>query len=264
METKHKRPSWVKEYKKPVGTEIKYINGHWYLYERKSLWDAEKGKPKKKSGKLIGTITESGLVLKQEKVNHDELVCYELGASYFMYQVSSDLKDKLVEKYNKDGLLIYTISFLILKDKIRLNNVSDYYKVSYIKILEGRLSFSKDSIREALEKILSDSSFNTSLSTIPYNEFIKNPSFSSNITEDKEYLEVKEDNYALVIYYISYLISVSINQYLADKEIDLNYIGVIDLLRTLHVIRDNRKYIKTKAIKKVKKLIDKLDISFKL
>ncbi len=52
METKYERPLWIKEYKKPVGTEIKYINGHWYLYERSSVWDSTKGKPKKKIWKI--------------------------------------------------------------------------------------------------------------------------------------------------------------------------------------------------------------------
>lgn len=264
METKHIRPLWISNYKKPVGTEIKFINGHWYLYERKSLWDSEKGKPRKKSGKLIGTITETGLILKHEKVKHDELVCYELGASYFIYQISKSLRDKLVEKYEKLGLLIYTISLLVLKDKIRLYNVSDYYKVSYIKILEGRLSFSLETIKEAIETILNDSQFFKSFAIITFEEFIKNPSFSENIEEDKKFLEVTDYNYPLTIYYIAYIISIEIKKYLSEKEVNLNYIEVIDLLKTFQVVRDNRKYLKTKPIKNVEKLIDQLDIKFKL
>ncbi|MBK5201936.1 MAG: hypothetical protein JJE21_10485, partial [Spirochaetaceae bacterium] len=189
---------------------------------------------------------------------------YELGASYFIYQISENLKDKLVERYKKSGLLIYTISFLLLKDKIRLYNVSDYYRVSYIKILEGRISFSLEKIQEAIRTLLEDSFFFTSFAHIPFEDFIKQPSFSENIEEDKRFLEINDNNYPLALYYITYLISVEIKKYLADKEINLNYVDVIDLLKTFHVVRDNRKYIKTKTIKNVDKLIDQLDIKFTL
>lgn len=33
---KHEKPDFVKNYNKPKNTEIKHINGHWYLYERTS------------------------------------------------------------------------------------------------------------------------------------------------------------------------------------------------------------------------------------
>ena len=264
METKHIRPEWIINYKKPVGTEIKFINGHWYLYERKSLWDSEKGKPRKKSGKLIGTITEAGLILKHERVKHEELACYELGASYFIYQVSEELRNKLVERYEKEGLLLYTISTLILKDNICLYNVADYYRASYLKILEGRLSFAIETIRVGIETVLSDSIFKNELNKITFNEFIEKQSKPQHIEDDKNFLEVSDDNYPFAIYYLSYLISIELKKYLIKKEISENYAEVIDLLKTFHVIRNNRKYIKTKPIKNVEKLIAKLDIKYEV
>lgn len=46
------KPEWVKSFARPRGTEIKHIRGHWYLYERGSIYD-----PKiKRSGKKSGTM----------------------------------------------------------------------------------------------------------------------------------------------------------------------------------------------------------------
>ena len=61
MERIHERPEWVKTFERPAGTEIKNINGHWYLYERFCVYDRKRHKKHKKSGKLLGTITPEGL-----------------------------------------------------------------------------------------------------------------------------------------------------------------------------------------------------------
>lgn len=261
METIHERPEWISNYKKPIGTEIKYINGHWYLYERKSVWDAEKGKPRKKSGKLIGTITESGLILKQEKSKHEELVCYEFGASFFMYKITEELKTKLESHYDKNGILLYSISFLMLKESIKILNVSDYYKESYLKILEGRLSMTPQSICEALQEVSGDEYFKNELSDLSYDvfkyDFNQNEDFESN----KNFLEV-DDEMILPLYYLMDIMEKMISSFLRGKQIDRTPSEAINLLKTFHVIRDNRKYIKAKPLKSVDKLIEKLDMEF--
>lgn len=33
------KPSYILNFQKPKNTEIKHINGHWYLYERYSVYD---------------------------------------------------------------------------------------------------------------------------------------------------------------------------------------------------------------------------------
>jgi hypothetical protein len=264
METIHERPEWIINYNKPMGTEIKYINGHWYLYERKSVWDAEKGRPKKKSGKLLGTITEVGLILKQEKSKQEELVCYEFGASYFIYKISSSIKEDLIKHYDKQGLLLYCISSLMLKENIRISNVAEYYKESYLKILEGRLSFTIDTIKNSLKFVLNDEYFKKHLSVPSFEtyklSFIKDDKFYFN----KKYLEIEDNELLIPLYYLVDLIKKSIDSYLADKGIEKDSIEVIDLLKTFHVFRDNRKYIKAKPLKCVEKLIDQIDMSFEI
>lgn len=57
-------PDYVQEFKmhKPKGTEVKKINGHYYLYERCSVYNKSDGRPEKASGGMLGTITPEGLV----------------------------------------------------------------------------------------------------------------------------------------------------------------------------------------------------------
>ena len=56
------KPDYVLNFVRPANTEIKYIRGHWYLYERSNVYDPRLGRSRKKSGKILGSITEQGLV----------------------------------------------------------------------------------------------------------------------------------------------------------------------------------------------------------
>lgn len=59
-ETKH--PQWALQHKKP-GTELRLINGRYYLYQYKTVYDKDKKRPRKITGKLIGRITQKeGLI----------------------------------------------------------------------------------------------------------------------------------------------------------------------------------------------------------
>lgn len=73
----------------PANTEIKYIRGHWYLYERSNVYDPKLGRSRKKSGKILGSITEHGLVpsrARRERVNPVLNDVVEIGAVNHIYQ----------------------------------------------------------------------------------------------------------------------------------------------------------------------------------
>ena len=59
--TRHVKPDYVLAFHTPPYTEIKFVNGHWYLYERTSVV-LQDGTRKKKSGPILGTITPEGFV----------------------------------------------------------------------------------------------------------------------------------------------------------------------------------------------------------
>lgn len=50
-------PLWATKHKSP-GTELRLIRGKYYLYEYKTIYDPFTKKPKKISGKILGSITE--------------------------------------------------------------------------------------------------------------------------------------------------------------------------------------------------------------
>ena len=56
------KPSFVSDFKKPKNTEIKHINGNWYLYERSSVYDSETKKMRKKSGNAWGRLLKRDLL----------------------------------------------------------------------------------------------------------------------------------------------------------------------------------------------------------
>ena len=67
MSVKIERPEYIKNFVKPKNTEIKYITGNWYLYNKSSVWDPVYKKKIKKSGSIIGKITPTGLVESKRK-----------------------------------------------------------------------------------------------------------------------------------------------------------------------------------------------------
>jgi transposase len=64
-----KYPDWVVQHRRP-GTEIKHINGQYYLYEVSSHWDAQKKRARKRSGGIIGKITTDGIA---ESTRHGQV-----------------------------------------------------------------------------------------------------------------------------------------------------------------------------------------------
>jgi hypothetical protein len=59
-------PAWATKYR-DKGKELRFINGKYYLYEYKTIYDKEKKRPKKISGGLIGSITEQGGLIPSPK-----------------------------------------------------------------------------------------------------------------------------------------------------------------------------------------------------
>ena len=95
----HERPDFVANFKKPKNTEIKYINGHWYLYERTSVYNPATKKMHKKSGQMLGTITETGFIPKKTRIDHkcfENIDIVELGASGYLWSKNSDIAARCI------------------------------------------------------------------------------------------------------------------------------------------------------------------------
>ena len=99
-----KKPDYVLNFVRPANTEIKYIRGHWYLYERSNVYDPQLGRSRKKSGKILGSITEQGLVPSRARrgcVNPVLNDVVEVGAVNYIYQRTEWMRSRL-QKYFPD------------------------------------------------------------------------------------------------------------------------------------------------------------------
>lgn len=290
MEIKHNRPSWVLNFNKPSGTEIKFINGHWYLYERSSIWDSEKGKAKKKSGKLIGTITENGLILKKEKNNIESISCFEFGASFFLYKNSLELKERLETYYSEYWKIIYALVLMKVKENCSLSDFKVLYEDSYLKLKLGKLFKTNSDLKKAIiflaqELEILENFFNIEECNqlIQYYEKLMNKEFSEetylldsttykNIEEDLFELKNQDNNtrdeiltYGLsIINFIAIHLINSINNIIAEKGFlnEYRFESVMSFLKTIHVLKQNRTLKLTKLIKDVEKLCSDLEINF--
>jgi transposase len=157
MELMHERPDFVKDFVKPKNTEIKYIGGKWYLYERASKYDPETGKSTKVSGKMLGSITEQGLVRKRIAFSHmREMEVFELGASQYFYVKGALIREKLKEFFPDIWREIFSIAVMRLVYDRTLRRCRDHYESSVLSAIFPKLPVSPASLTHLLDRIGKD------------------------------------------------------------------------------------------------------------
>jgi len=150
------KPEFIQSFERPAGTEIKCINGHYYLYERKSVYDPGTKRKKKKSGTLLGTITEHGLVPKKEKVAQQELKeiqCVEYGACGYLHQGNGRMMESLKRFFPDTWKTIFTLAALKCLGETSLKRVQGAYETSYLSVLFPRLGLSPGTLTETMREI---------------------------------------------------------------------------------------------------------------
>lgn len=117
---KHNYPNWVISHRKP-GTELRHINGHYYLYAVSSYYDPVRKKGRKKTGVLLGKITEAdGFVASEERrlkkgtsqnVDLKKITVRECGFTDFLEVYGKSIEQKLKEFFPKHYKLIIYIAY---------------------------------------------------------------------------------------------------------------------------------------------------------
>lgn len=161
MENKREKPDYIKNFARPQGTEIKHINGHWYLYERLSVYDSETKKKRKKSGKMLGTITPEGFVPRRDRIpdaGSRAIENLEYGASVFLYALAGDngIPPRLQECFPGLWREILAMAIITCREQSPFKRMEYHYSVSYLSQLLGPLSISPSSITSLLKKIGTD------------------------------------------------------------------------------------------------------------
>lgn len=150
------KPDYVKNFARPVNTEIKFIRGHWYLYERRSVYDPQLGRSKKISGNILGSITEQGLVpskARREWANPVLNDVVEVGAVNYIYKRTELMRDKLQKHFPDIWKYVYTAAVIRAVYDCRFRRMQLHYEDSILSYIYPDLSFMPGSIAEFLNTL---------------------------------------------------------------------------------------------------------------
>ncbi len=152
-------PSWATKHKRS-GTELRFINGKYYLYEVTSKWDPDKKRPKKITGKILGRITkENGFVesdkakLRKRELTVSKLAVKEYGIAALIDSHFSEYK-VLLEKYfpaHWQAIMVLTYGRLAYHSPMK--NMEYHYYHSYLSEQYPNLSLSPKSLSSLLREV---------------------------------------------------------------------------------------------------------------
>ena len=150
-----KFPQWVLDFKKK-GTEIRFLNNYYYLYEISSHYDKEKKRAVKKTGKFLGKITQDGIVPPKTdrlKANLKNLSVKEYGASQLIYNMNKDIVSSLKQFFPYNWKELFSIALLRLIYQSHLRYLESYYTTSYISELIPGAKLKEKSITAMLKQV---------------------------------------------------------------------------------------------------------------
>lgn len=147
-------PEWVEKQRRP-GTNISCIRGKYYLYEVTSVWNKEKKRAQKKTGKYLGRITEEGLIPPKKERNVIEEkapAVREYGASSTICKLGSDIYQNLKESFPNDADIIFCLAILRVIEKCPFKRAAFLYERSFLSEMFPNLPLSPASISNFLHE----------------------------------------------------------------------------------------------------------------
>ena len=158
--TKETPPQWATSHKRP-GTELRLIRGHYYLYEYRTVYDKERKGPKKISGKLLGRITEQGLLPSRkrqlestiESLENIKPNCKEYGASLLIVKTFAKYIEALQKEFPKDWKSIVALAYCRFVYHCPLKNIPFCLSQSFLQELIGSETFHEKTSILVLKKI---------------------------------------------------------------------------------------------------------------
>ena len=158
--TKIKHPEWALKFKKK-GTELRLINGTYYLYEVTSKWNPQKKRSQKITGKFLGKITPEGFIeseknkLKEgfEQSLKTPLQVKEYGASHFIMEYFKQYNDNLKEHFSDLWQDIIALAFVQLAYQAPVKNVGFYFKRSHLSEIFSDITMGEKRVGALYRKI---------------------------------------------------------------------------------------------------------------
>jgi transposase len=155
-------PSWATQHRK-AGTELRFINNNYYLYEVSSKYDPSIKRARKITGKLLGKITEeSGFTASskdklrkkaEQSVIIDNLTTKEYGAQQLIMKLAAKQYKALEKVFGDDAKAIFAFAFFRLTEQSPIKNVPFFYMHSYLSELWKGSTITDKSISQLLRKL---------------------------------------------------------------------------------------------------------------
>jgi hypothetical protein len=125
-------PEWALKHKQPK-TELRHINGYYYLYAVTSVYDKEKRRARKVTGKLLGKITEEQGFIPSEKhalrkratapVDPANLAHREYGLAQFVVGSTNEMQAALARHFPDDAPLLLAMAYCRLGWQAPIKNI---------------------------------------------------------------------------------------------------------------------------------------------
>lgn len=152
-------PKWATKHKRK-GTELRLINGNYYLYEASSKWDPEKKRARKISGKLLGKVTkESGFIesdkakLRKRELSVSELSIKEYGVTSLINTHFSRYTGLLEKHFPEHWQAITALAYGRLVHHSAMKNMEFHYLNSYLSEQYPKLALSPKSLTRVLREL---------------------------------------------------------------------------------------------------------------
>lgn len=158
-------PSWALKHRKP-GTELRCINGHYYLYAVSSKWDKEKKKTKKITGQIIGKINSDGELVPSKRRGEkakgiakrplqlaEKISVKEFGLSNFFISHMADICEQLRACFPARWQYIVAAAYCRLYKQSPINQMPLHIHHSYLSEQLKEAVFDEKNISLALRDV---------------------------------------------------------------------------------------------------------------
>ena len=150
-------PKWVLKHK-AKGTEIRLINGNYYLYKISSKWDKRKKRAVKKTDAYLCRITEKdGLIPKGQRARKTKIEtparAREYGATHTLLTLGQDVVEALKNHFPNDWQTIYVLAMQKLLYQAPLKNMEFLFQESYLSETYTNLNLSKNSLTSFIRNL---------------------------------------------------------------------------------------------------------------
>ncbi len=146
-------PEEIKKHK-PKCTEIRNINGTFYVYKITSVWDSEKKKAKKKTLNCVGKITEKdGFIPSKSITEVNKVIVKEYGCYQLFISLNRELYENLKLSFESSYREIFIIALIRLLNRATHAGIKRYFDASYLSEEYTDLHLSENTLTSFMKNL---------------------------------------------------------------------------------------------------------------